>query len=291
MLAIGVPVLTAAVVTYQRQPGAQASWQGLVEDTTIVTLPGLPEGTVRLAVSARGAGPIDVVVCGGREVTQTCAQKSALHADAGTLSGVVEVSLDSERAITVMTTPNKAHVSLVRTTRAVTSGPVRGVVPDPVPTQSEEPSEEPSDEPSDEPTPTPSPEKPTPPPVPPVPSPAALNLEAEVIAASNAERAAQGLPALTTSSCATNQARVRVAQLVIENGFYHLPLDPIVRTCGAGAGENLALGFTDGAGVVDGWMNSPGHRENLLHPSFVSMGVACQLQKGRWLCAAVYLTG
>jgi hypothetical protein len=97
------------------------------------------------------------------------------------------------------------------------------------------------------------------------------------------------LPGLTSSSCAATHVQARVAQLVTENAFYHPPLEPVVADCQTGAGENLALSNLSGAGVVDAWMRSPGHRANLLNPRFTSMGISCQLQDDRWLCGAIYL--
>ena len=38
--------------------------------------------------------------------------------------------------------------------------------------------------------------------------------------------------------------------------------------------ENVAAGYGNAAGVVDGWMNSRGHRENILNPSMTQIGVA-----------------
>jgi uncharacterized protein YkwD len=40
------------------------------------------------------------------------------------------------------------------------------------------------------------------------------------------------------------------------------------------AGENLAVYFTDSADVNQAWMNSPGHRANLLSPHFSEIGIA-----------------
>lgn len=40
------------------------------------------------------------------------------------------------------------------------------------------------------------------------------------------------------------------------------------------AGENLAMNFDTSGGVVNGWMASPSHRENLLNDSFTEIGVA-----------------
>lgn len=40
------------------------------------------------------------------------------------------------------------------------------------------------------------------------------------------------------------------------------------------AGENLAKNFNDSAAVVDAWMNSPSHRDNLLSPNYDEIGFA-----------------
>jgi uncharacterized protein YkwD len=37
-------------------------------------------------------------------------------------------------------------------------------------------------------------------------------------------------------------------------------------------GENIAKGFEDAASTCEGWMNSPGHRANILRPQFDSIG-------------------
>ena len=37
-------------------------------------------------------------------------------------------------------------------------------------------------------------------------------------------------------------------------------------------GENIAVGQRDVAEVMQGWMNSPGHRENILRPQFTHLG-------------------
>ncbi len=183
------------------------------------------------------------------------------------------------------------------TSAGVAPGSSRGRVPAPTASATPEPTAEPTPEPTVEPEPeptvapstTPKPTE-TAPPVAAQPAGPGAQIEADIVAATNAQRAANGLGALSVSSCATDQVTSRVAQLVAENGFYHPPLGPVVDACKAGAGENLALGYSDGAAVVDGWMNSPGHRENLLRQTYVSVGVSCQLQNARWLCGAVYLT-
>lgn len=47
------------------------------------------------------------------------------------------------------------------------------------------------------------------------------------------------------------------------------------------AGENLARGFTESADVMDAWMNSPTHKENILSPNYTDIGFA--IKKGRLL--------
>lgn len=41
------------------------------------------------------------------------------------------------------------------------------------------------------------------------------------------------------------------------------------------AGENIAAGYTSPESVMEGWINSPGHRANILNASFNKIGVAC----------------
>lgn len=57
------------------------------------------------------------------------------------------------------------------------------------------------------------------------------------------------------------------------------------------AGENLAYGFKTPAAVVTGWMNSPGHRRNVLDPDFRYIGVGCFTNPmGVLYCATLYYT-
>lgn len=41
------------------------------------------------------------------------------------------------------------------------------------------------------------------------------------------------------------------------------------------AGENIAMGFKTSTSVMDAWMESPGHKANILNPEFTHIGVAC----------------
>ena len=44
-------------------------------------------------------------------------------------------------------------------------------------------------------------------------------------------------------------------------------------------GENIAAGYMTPKEVVEGWMNSTGHRENILSPKFTEIGVGCYENK------------
>jgi uncharacterized protein YkwD len=104
----------------------------------------------------------------------------------------------------------------------------------------------------------------------------------EVISISNQQRANNGLPALSYNSRLSSAAEAKARDMFAKDYWAHFAPDgtsPWYFITSAGytystAGENLAKGFDSSAGVVDGWMNSPGHRANILNNSFVDTGVA-----------------
>jgi uncharacterized protein YkwD len=49
---------------------------------------------------------------------------------------------------------------------------------------------------------------------------------------------------------------------------------------GWGYGENIAMGYSSPNATMVGWMNSPGHRANILNPSFTHLGVGVNI--GKW---------
>lgn len=48
------------------------------------------------------------------------------------------------------------------------------------------------------------------------------------------------------------------------------------------AGENIAKGFSTAGAVVDGWMNSEGHRKNILNSAFTQIGVGYVTDGNYW---------
>ena len=106
---------------------------------------------------------------------------------------------------------------------------------------------------------------------------------AGVIAATNKQRLTQGLAALSQNSLLNTAAMRKVEDMFMQQYFAHeLPTGegPGEIVNGAGyhyilVGENLALGnFVNDQGLVQAWMDSPGHRANILHVRFQEIGVA-----------------
>ncbi|EDU36798.1 CAP domain-containing protein [Clostridium sporogenes] len=106
-------------------------------------------------------------------------------------------------------------------------------------------------------------------------------LEKEVVTLVNAERAKAGLPALKANAELSNVARLKSQDMIDKNYFSHTsptygsPFD-MMKKFGikySAAGENIASGYPTAKAVVDGWMNSPGHRANILSKSFTEIGV------------------
>jgi len=103
--------------------------------------------------------------------------------------------------------------------------------------------------------------------------PYATNVNAGTLASeTNAKRAANGLGALAVNSQLNNGAQAKANHMIANNYWSHTAPDgtePWYFFSQAGynysrAGENLAYGFDSSAEIVDAWMNSPGHKANIL---------------------------
>lgn len=102
----------------------------------------------------------------------------------------------------------------------------------------------------------------------------------EVLRLTNIERENAGLSALTGYQELVNAADKRSEEVI--KLFDHVRPDgrsiyTVFEEYGVNgyktAGENIASGQTTPEEVVNGWMNSPGHRENILNSDFNKMGV------------------
>ena len=105
---------------------------------------------------------------------------------------------------------------------------------------------------------------------------------AQLLALTNQQRAASGLPALRMDSRLNASAQAKAQNMFAENYWAHVSpsgIQPWFWFTQAGygynyAGENLAKDFDTSAGTMEGWMNSPGHRANLLNPNYLDVGFA-----------------
>ena len=114
---------------------------------------------------------------------------------------------------------------------------------------------------------------------------------AEALAeATNQTRTAEGLDAVGRSACAARAARERAAELVGQD-LEHRPLTDVTRACAPGGriSENLVDSAADPDAVVEAWMRSPGHRNNIVDPAQVEMGIGCVPSGDGVLCSQLFL--
>jgi hypothetical protein len=98
----------------------------------------------------------------------------------------------------------------------------------------------------------------------------------------NTDRGELALASLTTNPRLTEAARLKAEDMAVKGYFAHQSPDgktPWYWFNQAGysfvyAGENLAINFDDSSAVNDAWMNSPGHRSNLLNGHYTEIGIA-----------------
>ena len=147
------------------------------------------------------------------------------------------------------------------------------------------------------PSPSPSP-SPTPPPAPPTPDPSAAAFENEVVTLVNQRRAAGatcGGTAYPPVAPLTMNANLRLAaqlhsqDMATNNYFSHTSLDGrtfVDRIRAAGytgsnpLGENIAAGQGSPASVVNGWMGSTGHCQNIMNGSYRAVGMGYSFRAG-----------
>lgn len=101
-----------------------------------------------------------------------------------------------------------------------------------------------------------------------------------LLASTNQERSANGLGALALNAALSDAASAKALDMATRNYWSHNTPDgeePWVFVNATGyqyktAGENLAYGFATSADTVAAWMNSPGHRANILNSTYTEVG-------------------
>jgi uncharacterized YkwD family protein len=116
------------------------------------------------------------------------------------------------------------------------------------------------------------------------------NIEQQVLTLTNQERAKSGLKALATDSALMNSARQKSADMSNNNYFSHTsptlgsPFDQM-KANGIqykAAAENIAMGQRTAAEVVKGWMESPGHRANIMNGTYTHIGIGYDANGNYW---------
>jgi hypothetical protein len=106
----------------------------------------------------------------------------------------------------------------------------------------------------------------------------------ELLVQTNQERADYGLPPLAMNAELNDSADMKANNMFALDYWAHVSptgIQPWYWFTKAGynysyAGENLAMNFDTTSGVMQGWMNSPGHKANILNPHYVDVGFAVE---------------
>ena len=117
----------------------------------------------------------------------------------------------------------------------------------------------------------------------------------EVIRLVNVERNKAGLPSVTKNANACMAANVRANEII--TSFSHTR--PNGKDCFSvlseyninyrACGENIAMGQKTPEEVMEAWMNSSGHRANILSANFSQIGVGVVYSQGRYYWAQMFL--
>ena len=110
----------------------------------------------------------------------------------------------------------------------------------------------------------------------------------DIIEETNKQRVLEGLPPLSTNDKLNQSSGIKVEDMILLQYFEHnSPNGDGVSDLGTKVGyqyvvmgENLALGnFSNAKDIVDAWMNSPGHRANILSSKYQEIGVSVKYAK------------
>ncbi len=104
----------------------------------------------------------------------------------------------------------------------------------------------------------------------------------QLLILTNQQRQNNNLPPLSLNGSLSSAALAKGNYMFEKNFWSHIAPDGttpwyFIRSAGYNylyAGENLARGYDSASGVVDAWMASPSHRENVLSPNYKEVGFA-----------------
>ena len=96
----------------------------------------------------------------------------------------------------------------------------------------------------------------------------------ELLRLTNEQRVAYGLGKLALNAELDRSAEAKCNDMEVNNYWDHGDWESFMTVDATKMGENLAKGYENNAQVVQGWMNSPTHRDNLLDSQFITVGFA-----------------
>ncbi len=99
--------------------------------------------------------------------------------------------------------------------------------------------------------------------------------------AHNKERGSRDITQLKYSKVLEEKAQKWAEEMARMDSMVHSDVRAAVQGSGfRGIGENIAYGYTSGGTdqpsidkVMEGWMNSPGHKKNILRPEYTHIGI------------------
>lgn len=119
-----------------------------------------------------------------------------------------------------------------------------------------------------------------------------------IVSLTNSIRSSNGLGSYSQNGALASAARAKAQHMCTHDYWAHTAPDGttgwnFMRNSGYNyvvAGENLAKGYSTDQSVVNGWMNSAGHRANILHKTYREIGVGNVSCSGSVIVVAMYGT-
>lgn len=266
-----VPVRTGLLgVSAAMAVGAVAVASGLLPGGDAYT-----SGGKTAADQVRTGGAPDLLTQGGSSTAP--ADRSSSPASRGSERPQAPSKAPSKKSSTTpsaSTTPSKSAAPSATPSKKPAATPSKKSK---APTSSPEKSSAPA---SKRPAPPKTSAAPPPPSKKPAPSPTDTSARTEVLSLVNQERAKAGCSPLTTSAPLTSLAQNFSEDMAARGFFDHTDPDgdtPWDRAAQAGVqglgAENIARGQADAQAVMTAWMNSDGHRANILNCDYKTIGI------------------
>jgi uncharacterized protein YkwD len=111
----------------------------------------------------------------------------------------------------------------------------------------------------------------------------ATSYTSQLLSATNAQRTAHGLRALTASSCLNHFASTWASHLAGTHSLVHQSLTPFLSTCHVSwAAENIGDGNVTAAQMVSLFMGDAAHRANVLGTHYTHIGLGAVRSGTTW---------